>query len=119
MADVVILEPGKQAQYLRSVNTPDYTGNANALIDPDLSAVQAVPIKYWKRSGSSVVEMTQAEKDAVTTSELAARKESANSFNVALDDVMTALIKVVNLRLPAGQKITRAEMVNAVKEEID
>ena len=53
-------------EYRTSIHTPMYDP-ADWLINPDVSAVISVPQKYWKLVGSplSVVEMTQAEKDAV------------------------------------------------------
>ena len=51
-------------QYLRSVNTPDFPVE-DWIINPDLSALESVPQKYWKVVGDTVVEMDQAEKDAV------------------------------------------------------
>lgn len=50
--------------YLVSVNTPDYP-TADWIINPDLSGVQGVPVKYWKIVGDIVSEMNQSEKDAV------------------------------------------------------
>ena len=47
----------------RSVNTPDYPSK-DWIVNPDLSAVESVPRKYWKLSGNDVVEMNQSEKDA-------------------------------------------------------
>lgn len=38
---------------------------ANYIEDPDLTAVEGVEQKYWKIEGDDVLEMTQAEKDAV------------------------------------------------------
>lgn len=61
MSDVVNRTTG---QYRKSVNTPDYD-TADWLINPDLSAVLGIPQQYWKVEGDSVVEMNQAEKDAV------------------------------------------------------
>ncbi|MHC4843955.1 MAG: hypothetical protein ACYTEE_09160, partial [Planctomycetota bacterium] len=73
MALVVILNPSHPSgvsdtvsAYLPSANTPDHTGNPDALINPDVSAVQdIVERKYWQgnRGGNSVVEMSQADKD--------------------------------------------------------
>ncbi len=70
MADVV---NKTTLQHLRSVNTPDFP-TADWLINPDLSAVAAVPNKYWKIVAGSVVEMTQAEKDAVDAAAEVVRK---------------------------------------------
>jgi hypothetical protein len=73
MSLVVILNPSHPsgvsdtvAAYLPSGNTPDYLGNPDALINPDVSTVQdIVPRKYWQgnRGGNSVLEMSQADKD--------------------------------------------------------
>lgn len=52
-------------EYIASVNTPDYSP-AIWIINPDLSLLlDIVPWKYWKVSGDSVLEMSQAEKDVV------------------------------------------------------
>lgn len=129
MANILIQENG-QIKYLESVNGAEYildlnvpkdqlqNKTPNILINPDLSAVQGVDQKYWKIQNGSVVEMTQAEKDAIATSELTERKKTADNLNVSIREALEALIKVINLRLPAGQKITRAEMITAIKEEI-
>jgi hypothetical protein len=50
-------------QFLESVNTPDYD-ESDWIIDPDMSAVDGVPVKYWKISGNIVSEMNQDEKAA-------------------------------------------------------
>lgn len=52
--------------YLESVNTPEYP-TADWLINPDVSALSAVPRKHWKVSGASVVEMSVAEKAVIDT----------------------------------------------------
>jgi len=118
MSNVAIFKPDQTPEYLQSVNTPDYEGNLFAIINPDISAVQNVSLKYWKRSGNNIVEMSQAEKDAITATELQLRKDQANNFGVGLLEFTTALIKVINLRLPTGQKITKQEMIDTVKAEI-
>lgn len=116
MANVVLFNP---TQYLKSVNTPDYENNPNAIINPDISSVQSVPLKYWKRSGNIVVEMTTLEKQAVDQAELQTRKSFADNFGI--DDmkiVLTALIKVLNTKLPANKQIVKQEVVDAIKAEI-
>lgn len=116
MADIVTFNPN---QYLKSVNTSDYTESSNVLINPDVSAVKSVPLKYWKKgTGNEVAEMSIAEKALVDSSELQIRKDGADTFDVGLVDIFTALIKVINIRLPSGQKITRQELINAVKLEV-
>jgi len=118
MAKVIIFKTGKIPQILNSVNTPDYVDDPDVIVNPDLSSVEGVPQKFWKRDGDNVVEMTQSEKDAVITQELEQRKSSADTFASEPLAIFTALIKVINVRLNANQKITRQEMIDAVKEEI-
>jgi hypothetical protein len=68
MADVVIFDPNdtvvanRVTDYLLSVNTPDYEGNPNTLINPDLSSVVGVEQNYWKVDTDAVVEMSTGEK---------------------------------------------------------
>jgi len=66
MAEIVEYDPTGVVtdmiiNYFASVNTPDYQ-TGNYLINPDLSALGSVPQKYWKKSGTSVIEMTVGEK---------------------------------------------------------
>ena len=68
-------------EYRTSVNTPDFDPQ-DWIINPDLSALLGiVPRVYWKVSGDSVLEMSQAEKDArdaaIAAAELAAAKSGA------------------------------------------
>ena len=71
MSNIVLYDPDNVTvprcvtQYLKSVNTPDYDGVTDKVVNPDLSAVSAVAQKYWKESTGSIVEMSQAEKDAI------------------------------------------------------
>jgi hypothetical protein len=51
-------------EFLGSVHTPDYP-TGTWIVNPDLSSVSGVPIKYWKITGDAVSEMNQTEKDAV------------------------------------------------------
>jgi hypothetical protein len=61
-------------EILYSVNYPDYDP-AIWIIDPDLTILETVPIKYIKLVGDVLTEMTVAEKAAVDAAELAAAKE--------------------------------------------
>ena len=68
MSNIVVYDqahadvPGKVTSYVKSVNTPDYDGETNKLVNPDLSALAGVPVAYWKHSAGSIVEMTDTEK---------------------------------------------------------
>lgn len=118
MARVAIFETGVDPVYILSVNPGDYSSNPDAIIDPDVSLLSGVPIKYWKRSGNQVLEMTQQEKDAYEAARLLERKSLADSLSIDIRILVEALIKVINVRLPAGQKITKEEMIQALKDEI-
>lgn len=119
MANIAIFKSGQIPQYLQSVNTPEYSGDPDVIVNPDISSVVNVPHKYWKRVGNTVAEMTQAEKDAINAAELQARKDAVvDPSNANLKDILTALIKVINVRLSAGQKITKQELIDAIKLEI-
>lgn len=67
--------------YRTSVNTPDFD-SADWFVNPDISAVAGVPIKYWKLT-DPVTEMNQAEKDAadaaIANSQLLAERAEAVS----------------------------------------
>lgn len=129
MANIAIFKPGKPPEYQSSINgaefmtdpaTNDTTpNNPDVLINPDISAVKNVPVKFWKRNGNSIVEMSKAEKDVITAAELQVRKDMANDFGVEnLKPVLTALIKVLNTKLPANRQITKQEVVDALRGEI-
>jgi len=60
-------------QLIDYANTPDYL-ETEWIINPDLSTVQSLPVKYWKIEGDNVLEMTQQEKDDVDNALLPAAK---------------------------------------------
>ena len=67
------------------------------------------------------VEMTQAEKDAILLAEETARKlgeaTQVDAFNITAKDAFTAFIKVYNSKVPANQKITKAELIQQIKDD--
>lgn len=89
-------------QYLKSVNTPDYP-TEDWLINPDLSALSAVPQMYWKVSGELVLEMTQAEKDVVDAANAPSRTDASgvwvNDAPTSNDDAITRLAAAVRKEL--------------------
>lgn len=117
MANIAIFRTNQTPEYLKSVNTPDYEGDGDVLINPDISALVGIPVKYWKRVNGVVEEMSGAEKQAVDDAELTKKKDEADNFNVDTKTVLTALIKVINKRIP-GNPITQQEMITAIKAEI-
>lgn len=74
MSNVAIFDPSATPQrvleYLLSVNTPDYVSRPDVVINPDVSSLLNVPIKYWKHVTGNIVEMTPAEKLALDSEEM-------------------------------------------------
>ena len=83
-----------------SINTPDYPV-ADWLINPDVSAVSTVARKYWKVSGSSVVEMSQAEKDVVD----AIVAPVGQTVHLASPDNSVWLISIDDAGIISGAKV--------------
>lgn len=78
MAKIIkyLTENGRVKEYLLSGNTPDYESPVppySFLINPDVSGVLSVPMKYWKVSGGVVSEMTTEEKAVIDAEEDLAR----------------------------------------------
>jgi hypothetical protein len=71
MSRIVIYSPAgpivsnRVTAYLLSANTPDFDGEPNKLVNPDLTSVADVLQKYWKVDTGTVVEMTAEEKIAI------------------------------------------------------
>lgn len=129
--NIAIFKPNQTPQYLISVDPTPYLLDPQApkgterpkddtiVLHPDISTLQNVPLKFWKKVGNAIQEMTQAEKDAIIAAELQTRKDAVvDPSNASLKDILTALIKVINVRLSAGQKITKEEFITAIKAEI-
>lgn len=96
-------------EFLRSVNTPEYDV-AEWIINPDLSALAGVPIKYWKISGDAVTEMTQAEKDAVDAAEQSARVAAIKAALKARFDEESDNTKALGLLMLELYQLIRSEI---------
>lgn len=119
MATVLSRTEGLAAPYrkllIRSANTPDFDPGA-WIINPDLSAVEGVPDRYWTISGDTVTAVDQATRDA-RDAEVAAlriaseRAEARDSFDaqIVLRAVTELLIDEVN-RLRAQFNSTTGEV---------
>ncbi len=80
-------------EYKPSVHTPDYD-SGTWLHNPDLTAVSGVDQRYWKTVSETVVEMSQAEKDAVDAS-IETQSPSIVSYmqsNQIVTDSVTGLV---------------------------
>lgn len=87
-----LIVPNKVIEYMKSVNTPDYIGLPNIIINPDLSNVQYVSMKYWKVSEEQVVEMDVSEKDAINEA-VEAKTIKEKKYQVLEYDSSKRLIK--------------------------
>jgi len=71
-------------------------------------------------SGSRVIDMTQAEQDALTQAEADAQALAEQSmldrFDVSQLELMTALIKRINVRIP-NNPITKSEIIQQIKAD--
>ena len=68
MSDIVEFDAnGKAIRYLRSIHEIPYLNDPNIIVGS--LTVPVVPMKYWKRVGNAVVEMTVAEKAVVDAAE--------------------------------------------------
>jgi hypothetical protein len=76
-------------QYLKSANTPDYPVET-WIINPDLSAVEGFPSKYWIITGDVVTLMSQAERDAVDAAEKLLNEQNAGKRVGAITPVRLA-----------------------------
>jgi len=69
MATIIIFAEGETPErvlsYLQRVDPAPYRTRTDALIEPDLSAVTEPDFHHWKHVAGSIVDMTQAEKDAL------------------------------------------------------
>ena|SRR3990167_11251094 len=123
MSNIAIFKQGKTPEYLTSVNTGEYVVDPNItkdqvvpsdpdiLINPDISAVKDVPLKYWKRNGNSIVEMNQSEKDALNQAELDEKEKLLQSLeSIESITLAKALVK--------SGLITKAQLITAIKQVI-
>jgi hypothetical protein len=64
MSNVLIYDKvtGSAISYLKYVNTPDYIGRSDVLINPDVSLFGSVEMKYCKIADGKIVEVSAAEK---------------------------------------------------------
>ena len=99
MSDVIVYDPleptvaNRVTDYIRSANTPEYSGNPNTLINPTITAILA--IKYWKYNGTdTVIDMSGAEVAAIDAADAAAdlAEQQAEAVTRASLDIGTRSI---------------------------
>jgi hypothetical protein len=98
----------------------------DGLTDDDYTAlrnlIKTVPRKHIKFGLSGKPEeMTQPEKDNADSAEIQLLKDAEiakiDELNVSIKDVLMALVKRVNARLPADKQITKEEVVQQIKKD--
>ena len=105
--------PEKVLEVIFSAHTPDFSSRTDALIDPDISALEGtVPRKYWKRVLSTVVEFTAAEKTQQDTDDAAA------TDSLIRQDAKNGLIGFGPTGLGPNPLLLRA-FADIVKDEIN
>jgi len=78
-------------EYRPSVNTPDFP-ESDWIINPDLSAVEGQPSKYWKIDGDTVTLMDDIERTIVDAVETTAIDDAAVAAKAAAE---AAAVKAV------------------------
>jgi hypothetical protein len=77
-------------QLLNSINTPDYSED-DWIINPDLSAVENIPVDYWKIEGNSVIGMNESEKEAIDNSKVSSLKaQKLNQLDIDTTSFITS-----------------------------
>jgi len=129
MSKIVIFNQSNNriTECIKSANTPDYEGRTDVLVNPDLSLLSGVPRKYWKQSGGSIIEMTQAEKDALDL-EVETKLKADNKLKSKLHfdeahfkafvNVLLNEINSIRKKLDLPNR-TKQQLKNALNEEID
>lgn len=108
-----------KAEYIISVDSSEYERpDAVVLVNPDISAVSDIPLKYWKQDGNNVIEMTTAEKQVIDDAELLERKNQADTVDVSLRDLVEVLVVVGNTQWSQGKTITKAQIISLLKDKI-
>lgn len=115
MANIAIFKAGQIPRYLRSVNTPEFSSDPDVIINPDITAVESVLIKYWKRSGNNIQEMNTSEKSAVDAAEVAAADAAIDAFIIDPIKLAKALFQTGNNKWAIGQTITAAQFKTLIK----
>lgn len=111
-------------QYIRSVHTPDFSPS-DWIVNPDLSAVEGVPVEYWKITGDVVSEMNQSEKDAVDAVLIVGEKQAKiNEFTytasrIVEDRYFASQMSVLSAMLAEAYKDAQDDRAAYIKRFVD
>lgn len=120
MAKALIYYKG-EVRELPSVNTPDYKDKSNVIINPTASHKKTIDengAENLKIVDGKLVSLTEEEKQQKIDAGIEAKRSRAEKFQDEFEAIFTAFVKVVNLRLPADKKITKQELVEAIRSEV-
>ena len=110
MSDIVEFDAnGKAIRYLRSIHEIPYLNDPNIIVGS--LTVPVVPMKYWKRVGNTVVEMTTAEKAVVDAADAELTKSAER---VRIDDLRFTGQELARMII-ARTTITKEQMIATVK----
>ena len=101
-------------EVLPSVNTPDYSPK-DWIINPDLTAVNGFPSKYWIITGDVVTLMSDVERAAVDAAE--ATTADADKAAKLAADVADALTESAKTESPA-KTATDQERIRALEFKV-
>lgn len=123
MAEPVLIyrvSDGQALEYLTSENTAAYVGRPDVVIKPVMPA--GVPVRYIIVEGGVPRAMTQAERDAKDTAELAAMMESERTSardNITSDMPLGRAVRALLEVIAGSTGRTRAQVRNAFIAAID
>lgn len=103
----------KQYEIKKRDLTPD--GNGFYFMGPNV-----LGLLYTTNAPAGLTNIVQlTDKKVINPADQAADyTQGQGATEIPLKVILTALVKVINLRLPAGNKITAAELKEAIKEEL-
>src|SRR5690606_6277146 len=99
------------------------TWGSEYLVNPDLSAVDGWPQKYWKLDGDSVVLMDESERAAADAAETEAAEQARKAAEIARldsDPMLLALIKFEAQKSSQSEEAIKAALIAAIQNaEVD
>ena len=113
--------------YLQSID-PTQAGVNSYYVQPvnhdNVKALFSIGSKYLKKGADGMpVEMTQEEKNAVDQQEAQvihnAMIAQVDGLDVTVKDVFTAFIKVYNSKVPAQYRITKQELIDQLRLDLN
>ena len=125
MANVLIydVKTSEVKEYLESVNTPEFEGRDDVLINPIIP--DNVPMKYLKVEKNNVIEMSVTEKaviDKIDADNVKAEidkiitetEAKIQTFDISTLEIITAFVQILNKRF-VGKEITKDEVIAQIK----